>query len=66
MYFLVTGSIYYSAYMGDSKTIDDIRLVKANDSAEAKSKYKKYWEDKTSEYSYYYRVNDCDVIETIK
>lgn len=53
-YFLVRGTVYKTAYMGDEKVFDDIRLVKANTAEEAKQKYEDYWQNQTIEYSVYY------------
>ena len=66
MYFLVTGSIRFTPYMGDTKIIKDIRLVKADVYSDAVTKYKKWWEDKSDSYGDVYHVNDCNVTETIE
>jgi hypothetical protein len=62
--YIVKGSVYVSPYMGDTYTVEDIRIVMAADEEDARLKYEDYWNDKTDEYSVYYRVN-CTVMETI-
>jgi hypothetical protein len=61
---LVKGTVYVSPYMGDTYSTEDIRIVMANDDEDARLKYEDYWNDKTDEYSVYYRVN-CTVMETV-
>jgi hypothetical protein len=48
-----------------AKEFDEYRLVKAHNAFEAEDKYKKFWEDKASEYSVYYHAYG-DVVETIE
>lgn len=62
--YIVKGAITVTPYMGDAYTIEDMRIVMANDTAEAYIKYRAYWEDRSEEYDIYYRV-DCEVIETL-
>lgn len=62
--YIVKGTVYVTPYMGDTYTVEDIRIVLANDEEDAKLKYEEYWNNKTDEYSVYYRVN-CTVMETI-
>jgi hypothetical protein len=63
--YIVKGSVSVTPYMGDTYTVEDIRIVMANDAAEAYTKYQDYWNDKTDEYSVYYRANG-QVMETIE
>jgi hypothetical protein len=63
--YIVKGSVSVTPYMGDTYTVEDIRIVMANDTAEAYTKYQDYWNDKTDEYSVYYRANG-QVMETIE
>ena len=63
--YIVKGSVSVTPYMGDTYTVEDIRIVMANDTAEAYTKYQDYWDDKTDEYSVYYRANG-QVMETIE
>jgi hypothetical protein len=62
--YIVKGSVYVTPYMGDTYTVEDIRIVIAVDEEDARLKYEDYWSDKNDEYSMYYRVN-CTVMETI-
>lgn len=62
--YIVKGTVYVTPYMGDTYNVEDIRIVMANDEDDAKLKYEEYWNDKTSDYSIYYRVS-CTVMETI-
>jgi hypothetical protein len=62
--FIVKATVSVTPYMGDTYEIEDIRIVMANDTAEAYTKYQEYWERKTSEYDIYYYTN-CEVMETI-
>jgi len=66
MYFLVTGSIEFTPYMGDSKTIEDSRLVKADTMSDASAKYCKWFEAKSASYGDVYHVIECVVKETIE
>jgi hypothetical protein len=50
--------------MDDTYEVEDIRIVMANDAAEAYTKYQDYWQRKTEEYSIYYHA-DCEVMETL-
>lgn len=64
--FLVKGWIDCTAYGNDrTESFEDIRLVRALNSIEAKDKFENYWNSKTVEYSVYYRVS-CEVMETIE
>ncbi len=63
--YIVKGSVRVTPYMGDTYTIEDTRIVMANDTAEAYTKYQDYWNDKTDQYSVYYRANG-QVMETIE
>jgi hypothetical protein len=63
--YIVKGSVSVTPYMGDTYTVEDIRIVMANDTAEAYTKYQDYWNDKTDQYSVYYRANG-QVMETIE
>lgn len=63
--FLVQGRVDRTEYMGDSRSFDDIRLVKAENEAEAQSKYEEFWRSKTSEYSVYYHAYG-DVQQTVE
>ena len=56
--------MYVTPYMGEPYNIEDICIVMANDTAEARAKYQDYWCDKTDEYGTYYRA-ECEVMETI-
>ena len=59
MLFLVRGYVTTTYYMvGDKedKTIE-LRLVEADSEEEASTKFSKYFEDMTDEYSVYYKVN---------
>lgn len=62
--YLVKGTVYVTPYMGDTYTTKDIRIVMADDETDARLKYEDFWNDKTDQYSIYYRVN-CDVMETL-
>jgi hypothetical protein len=50
--------------MGDTYDIEDVRIVMAENTREAHSKYYEYWRSQSEEYSIYYSVY-CDVMETI-
>ena len=59
MLFLVRGYVTTTYYMVDDKedkTIE-LRLVEADSEEEASTKFSKYFEDMTDEYSVYYKVN---------
>jgi hypothetical protein len=62
---LVKGTVCKTEYMGDEHRFDDVRLVKAWTSNQAREKFEQFWESKTDEYSVYYRVGKCEVKETI-
>jgi hypothetical protein len=62
--YIVKGTVTVTPYMGDTYEIEDIRIVMANDTAEAYTKYQDYWQSKTEEYSIYYYAN-IEVMETI-
>lgn len=64
-YFLVKSIVTTHPYMGEPYKHDDIRLVKAVDSASAYTKYREYWDDKSDEYSVRYSV-DIEVMETVE
>ena len=63
--YIVKGTVSITPYMNDTYTVEDIRIVMANNTAEAYDKYQDYWERKTSEYSIYYHA-DGIVMETIE
>ena len=63
--FLVKGTVYRTHYMDDTTSFEDIRLVMADDMAEALQKFHDFWACKTDEYSVYYRA-DGTVMETIR
>ena len=62
--FIVKATVSVTPYMGDTYDIEDIRIVMAENTREAHSKYCEYWRSQSEEYSIYYGV-DCDVMETI-
>lgn len=62
--FIVRGNISVTPYMGDTYEVEDIRIVMANDTAEAYTKYQEYWQSRTEEYGIYNYAN-CEVMETI-
>jgi hypothetical protein len=63
--YIVKGTVSITPYMGDTYEVEDIRIVMANDTAEAYTKYQDYWQSKTEEYSIYYRADAIQVMETI-
>jgi hypothetical protein len=62
--FIVKATVSVTPYMGDTYDIEDIRIVMAENTREAHSKYCEYWRSQSEEYSIYYSVY-CDVMETI-
>ena len=62
--YIVKGTVYVTPYMGNTHSTDDIRIVVAQNEEDARLKYEKYWNDKTVEYSIYYRT-DFEVTETL-
>ena len=62
--YIVKGSVSVTPYMGDTYTVEDIRIVMAENTREAHSKYCEYWRRQSEEYSIYYSVY-CNVMETI-
>lgn len=64
-YFLVKGRVHERPYMGDERTYEETRLVKADDEEDAKYKFEMYWENKSSEYSvsYYCYAQALETIE---
>jgi hypothetical protein len=62
--YIVKGTVSVTPYMGDTYEVEDIRIVMANDTAEAYTKYQDYWQSKTEEYSIYYYAN-IEVMETL-
>jgi type IV secretory pathway ATPase VirB11/archaellum biosynthesis ATPase len=44
--------------------VEDVRIVMAEDTAEARTKYQDYWQSRTEEYGIYYYA-DFEVMETI-
>lgn len=65
MYFLLRADVIHTPYMGDDKTINDVRLVLAHDQADAERKYMRYWDNKCEDYSDSYYVHSMQVVETI-
>ena len=65
MYFLLRADVIHTPYMGDDKTINDVRLVLAHDQADAERKYMRYWENQCEDYSDSYYVRSMQVVETI-
>jgi len=65
MYFLIKAQVTHTAYMAESKTINDVRLVLAHDQADAERKYRRYWENKCEDYSDSYYVLSMQIVETI-
>lgn len=65
-YFLVRGCVKKSEYMDGSSTIDDIRLVVAEDPAGARTKYYDWWESKSRDYETSYFVEYAEVLTTIE
>jgi hypothetical protein len=63
--YIVKGTVSVTPYMGDTYEIEDIRIVMAENTREAHSKYCKYWRSQSEEYSINYSVY-CDVMETIE
>ena len=55
-----------SHYMGEDVQYNVSQLVKANSVEEAQEKVRKYYEDQTSEYSIYYRVEYVNIMDTIE
>ena len=62
--YIVKGTVSVTPYMDENYEIEDIRIVMADDTAEAYTKYQDYWQRKTEEYSIYYYAN-IEVMETI-
>lgn len=62
--YLVKGTVYVTPYQNDTYTVDDMRIVMADNEDDAKLKYEDYWDNQTEYYSVYYRV-DCTVMETL-
>jgi hypothetical protein len=65
IYFLLRADVIHTPYMGDDKTINDVRLVLAHDQADAERKYVAYWDAKCESYSDSYYVRNMQVMETI-
>ena len=66
MLFLVKGTVETTQYMDTRRVAKDmIRLVDAENNNEAEQKFKKYFNDKTTEYSVYYWTSVSDVSEAI-
>ena len=63
--FIVKATVSVTPYMGDTYEIEDIRIVMAENTREAHSKYCEYWWSQSEEYSIYYGVY-CDVMETLR
>jgi hypothetical protein len=64
--FLIKGRIAHSEYMGRDREFDDIRLVKALNTEQAREKFSQYWENQSSECSHSYFVLSCEVMETVQ
>lgn len=62
--YIVKGAVFARRYMSYTTTLDDIRIVMANNKDEAIQKYEKYWEDKSEDYGTSYDVA-ANVVETI-
>jgi hypothetical protein len=65
IHFLIKADVIHTPYMGDDKTIHDVRLVLAHDEADAERKYMRYWDLKCENYSDSYYVSNIQVLETI-
>lgn len=64
--FLVKGNVHFSEYMNErDKTLKEIRLVNADNKEQAEEKFKKFFNDKTEEYSVYYSCYDAEATEVI-
>lgn len=57
---LAKGQISCGPYMGDEKVFTHLTFVIADDMEQARSKYKAYWEAKTSKYGI-----SMEIMETI-
>lgn len=68
MLYLVQGTVTTTRYMVDRSEIEmqHLRLVDASTPEKAEEAFRKYFEDMTSEYSIYYRVNSVTCFETIQ
>jgi len=64
--YLVKGTIHRTYYQGKSDSFDDQRLVRAESVEAAEEKYTAWWSAQTDEYSVYYRVRSCEVLETLE
>lgn len=64
-YYLVSGEIRVSQYMGDMTEYIETLLVIADSEDEAKQKFKKHFDDKTSEYAVYYSAYGIKVNPTL-
>jgi hypothetical protein len=64
--FLVDATIHTYKYMDDRTTEDDQQIVWADSAEQAQEKYKKFWEDKSDEYSNTYSVNYINAREAIQ
>jgi hypothetical protein len=62
--FIVKGTVSVTPYESDTYEVEDIRIVMANDTAEAYTKYQDYWQSRTEEYGIYYYAN-FEVMETV-
>lgn len=65
-YYLVTGYVSKSEYMGDTTSENITNLVYADDEENAEVKFVQFWENKTVDYYCYYSVTCVEVQETIK
>ena len=68
MLFLVRGYVTTSYYMVDDKEDKtlEFRLVEAESEDEASTKFRKYFNDKTDEYSVYYSASVTQVSGVIR
>jgi hypothetical protein len=62
--FVVKATVSVTPYEGDTYDVEDCRIVMAENTREAHSKYCEYWRRQSEEYSIYYSVY-CNVMETI-
>ena len=65
MFFLVTGKVSFTPYMGRTREENVTRLVVASDETEAEYKFRNHFESKSIPNDDSYSVYNVEVLETI-
>lgn len=65
MIWFIDAKIGKTEYMGEESIFPHRTVIIADSYEQAEEKYQAYWDNKTEEYSVYYRVQDYTLAEAI-